>query len=144
MNGNARIIALVLAGCVVAGCENDAASYQIGGSKDDALTLIREQRYFWDGSANVALVVARYPDCQRRHTLNGTPLAEVRADLYEAAPRRYLLRNGDAWYAIDQRACAASQTNPPQPNQTGVLVGVFDRIDNKLRFQAAAPQAAGR
>jgi len=140
----ARIAVLAFAGAVLAGCENDAASHQIDGSRDNALTLIREQRYFWESTANVALVVARYPDCQRRYALNPMPLGEARADLYRIGSATYLLRNGNVWYAIDQRACALQQAIPPQPDQVGVAVGAFDRQDNKLRFLAAAPQPSGR
>ncbi|MCK7492495.1 MAG: hypothetical protein MZW92_13605 [Comamonadaceae bacterium] len=51
MRRMAPVAAVILAAGMLAGCENDAASYQIGGSSEHAITLIREQRYFWSPRA---------------------------------------------------------------------------------------------
>lgn len=136
-----RAALVAAAAALLAGCENDAASYQIGGSMDNALTLIREQRWLWDAESAVHLVVARYPDCQRRHVLNRMPVGEVRAAVFQTGPQAYLLANGDTWYAIDQRSCDALPAAPPAEGARGIPLGNFERQDGKLRFVAAAPPA---
>lgn len=132
---------LAAAALVLAACENDAASYQIGGSKDHALTLIREQRYFWDRDSTVALVVARYPDCQRRHALNQTPAGEPAAELFQTGAQSFLLRNGTSWYAIDTQGCTLQPAGAPAAGAAGDALGKFDRQGDKLRF-IPAPVAA--
>ncbi len=132
-----KTVLIAAAGFVLAGCENDAASYQIGGSKDHALTLIREQRYLWDKHSAVALVVARYPECQRRHILNRMPVSEAAAELFQTGPQSFLLRNGSHWYAIDTQACTALPANEPAAGGRGEALGKFDRRDDKLRFISA-------
>lgn len=138
----AKIGLAAVAAVMLAGCENDAASYQIGGSMDHALTLIREQRWLWDQTSEVHLVVARYPDCQRRHVLNATAAGEARAELFQTGPRAYLLKNGSAWYAIDQPNCEARPVDTPAESARGTPLGAFDRQDGRLRFVAAAPSPA--
>lgn len=136
----ARAVFLGAAALLLAGCENDAASFQIEGSSDNAITLIREQRWLWERESEVFAVVARYPQCQRRHALNRMPVGDARAELFQLGPRSYLLRNGAYWYAIDQPSCALEQVAEPQA--AGTPLGAFDREGKRLRFIAA--QAAAR
>jgi hypothetical protein len=123
-------VGLALAALLLAGCENDAASYRLPGEGDRSLTLIREQRWPWDKRSQVALVVARQPDCQRRHALNPRPTREARSELYQAAGA-LLLENGGQWYAIDTAACEVQRIDPPA---APALLGAFDRKGDKLRF----------
>lgn len=126
----------LVAAAVLAGCDSGAASYQIGGSMDHALTLIREQRWFWDKTSTVELVVARYPDCQRRHRLNSRPAGSRRAELYQIGPQSFLLANGTYWYAIDQASCNLQPVAEPREDARGIPLGAFDARDGKLRFAA--------
>lgn len=134
-----RALLLASLALLLTGCENDAASYQIQGSMDNALTLIREQRWFWDKTSEVHLVVARYPECQRRHTLNSMPVGDPGAEVYQTGPQRYLFKNGQSWYDVDQRSCELQAVSSPADNARGARVGAFVRQDGKLRFVPAAP-----
>ena len=54
--------ALLLAVPLLAGCEQDRAAYMIDDNSDHALTLQREVKYPWSDKAELALVVARFPE----------------------------------------------------------------------------------
>lgn len=125
---------LPLAALLLAGCENDAASWQAGGEEGSALTLIREQRWFWQPRAQVALVVARTPDCQRRHVLNPRPKDDARTELYQTGPRGFLLDNGGVWYAADSGQCGVQRVEAPAPAAVGKRLGAFDRKGGRLVF----------
>jgi hypothetical protein len=133
------LLVLAPAALLLAACENDAASYEIGGSRDTALTLIREQRWFWSKQSEVALVVARMPECQRRHPLGPTPVGDARAELFQTGPETYLLQSGEGLYAIDLAACDAQAVEAPAQGIAGTPLGAFDRKDGRLRFIAAPP-----
>lgn len=122
----------VLAAALLSGCENDVASF-IVEDKDHALTLIREQHYFWSDDTDLALVVARLPDCQRRHPMASAPLPEAQVSIYELSPSRYQVRQGERWYLADTGGCTL-QTLPSAPSPIGKLLGTFERKDARLRF----------
>ncbi len=138
MRRMARSAAVILAAGMLAGCENEAASYQIGGSREHAITLIREQRYFWSPESDVALVVAHAPECQRRHALNRTPVEDAPAELFQTADDAFLLRNGQEWYAIATGACEVQRVDAPAGTARGTPLGAFGRAGSRLRFIAAA------
>ncbi len=139
-----RIVSIAAAALLLAGCENDTASWTVGGSTDNALTLIREQRWVWQRSSEVSLVVAHHPDCQRRHSLNPRPVGDAKAELYSSGQQLYVLKNGELWYAIDQRSCEVFFTDPPAAADRGPLVGSFDYREGRLRFVAEPAPAAER
>ena len=138
MRRMARSAAVILAAGVLAGCENDAASYQIDGSREHAITLIREQRYFWSPESDVAVVVANAPQCQRRYALNRTPVDNAPAKLFQTADGDFLLQNGQNWYAIATGACELQQVEAPAGMVPGTPLGAFDRAGGRLRFMASA------
>jgi len=138
MRRMARSAAVILAAGMLAGCENEAASYQIGGSREHAITLIREQRYFWSPESDVALVVANAPECQRRHALNRTPVENAPAKLFQTADDAFLLQNGQKWYAIATSVCEVRQADVPAGMVPGTPIGAFDRAGGRLRFIASA------
>jgi hypothetical protein len=138
LSRTASLAAIGLAALLLAGCENDAASYQIDGSRDDALTLIREQRWIWDDQSEVALVVARYPHCQRRHALKKSPARQARAELFKIGPQSFLLHTGQAWYAADLKDCSVQPVQPPAAEARGTALGAFDRQGDKMQFVIAA------
>lgn len=132
---------VALAASLLAGCENDAASYQIDG-KEHALILMRDQRYFWSDNTELNVVVSRLPDCQRRYPLNSAPLPKAQLSVYEVAPTQYQLQQGDHWYLADTGGCTL-QPMEAAPDAPGKLIGTFDRKDDRLRFiPATAPAAA--
>lgn len=128
---------LSLAAGLLAGCENDAASFQIE-DKDHALTLIREQRLFWSKKTDLSLVVARLPDCQRRHSLEPAPLSRAQASVYALGPRHYLLQQGGNWYDIRTDRCTLEALEQAPDIKTEAL-GTFDKQDGRLRFIAHEP-----
>lgn len=136
-----RATVLGLVALVLAGCDNDAASYQISGP-EHAVTLLRQQPYFWSKTANLAVVIARFPDCQRRHQLKPVADGNPRAELFEQAPGQFLLKRGTDWYVLDTQACALQAVAAPQGGASGRPIGAFDKASGKLRFTAvaAAPQ----
>jgi len=136
---NALVLSVVLSGLLLAGCENDAASYQSADEQGQSLTLIREQHRFWDRNAAVALVVARLPDCQRRHPLNSTPPDKARVELFREGERRYLVKQGESWFLADAGTCQLSSATAPAAGAQPALLGAFEREDGRLRFKAAAP-----
>jgi hypothetical protein len=123
---------------VLTGCENNAASYQIGGDKDHAVTLVREQRYLWSGSVEQALVVASMPDCQRRHPVASDAKSMTGMELFAADEGALLAHQGKRWYAIDTVRCTVVQVDQA-PQNTGARVGAFEQKNGALVF---APQAA--
>jgi len=134
------VISIALSGLLLAGCENDAASFQDAGEQGQSLTLIREQRRFWDSNADVALVVARQPDCQRRHALKATPPADARVELFRDGARRYLLKQDGAWFLADAGTCQLSSTPAPAAAVQPESLGAFEREDGRLRFKPLASQ----
>ena len=133
-------VALV-AVAALAGCVDDTASYQVEGSQEHALVLMRQQRYFWSDNTDLMLVVARLPDCQRRHNLKPAPLPQTRVVLYEVAPNQFQLQQGDNWYVAETGGCTL-QPLEAAPDAPGKLLGTFDRKDDRLRFIPAPPAAA--
>jgi hypothetical protein len=129
-------MALALGGAVLGGCVNDAASYLIDG-RDHALTLLRQQPYFWSKQTELNFVVARFPDCQRRHSLKPAEDGDTHASLMETGPGTYLLQRGHDWYALDTKSCGLQPVSAPA--KTGYRnVGAFDPSSGKLRFVASA------
>ncbi len=129
-----KFIPLLLAGAVLSGCENDAASY-IVEDKDHAITLIREQHYFWSDNTDLAIVPARLPDCQRRHPIKSAPLDQAQVSLYEITSDLFQAQQGDNWYLVDTKGCTVKPLDSA-PADLGRLVGTFDRKDGRLRFIA--------
>ena len=90
--------ALLLAVPLLAGCEQDRAAYMIDDNSDHALTLQREVKYPWSDKAELALVVARFPECQRRHEMKPQPAASSKVSLYALGERSFALQQGKNWY----------------------------------------------
>lgn len=134
-------LVLGLGGLLLAGCDNDAASYQING-REHAVTFVLQQPYFWSKKTDLALVIARFPDCQRRHRLQPATDGNTRAELFEQAPGQLVLKRGAEWYALDTQNCALQAVPAPQGSANGRPLGAFDKAAGKLRFIAAsaAPQ----
>lgn len=140
LNTLIRLGVVAVAATLLAGCENDAASYQIDG-KEHALVFMRDQRYFWSDNTDLRVVVARLPDCQRRYDLKPAPLPKAQMSVYEVAPTQYQLQQGQYWYVADTSTCAL-QPLDAAPEAPGKLLGTFDRQDDRLRFIPVAAPAA--
>ncbi len=129
-------MALLLAGCV-----NDSASYYID-DRDHALTVLRAQRYFWSDDATLTLIVARLPDCQRRHELTLAPASDVHIDVFANPDASWTLRSNTMLWRVDTGTCGISTATPA--DALGPRVGSFKVLDQRLRFamdRADAPPA---
>lgn len=137
---------ILLTTMLLAGCVNDSASYYIDG-RDHALTIRREQDYFWRDRVKVSLVAARLPDCQRLHELTDIAHAErVKAELFAAGDNLWNLRLDDRLWQIDTQSCTelTELQNDPKAD-LGQPLGSFEVEDGKLVFTAlpgAAPAEA--
>jgi hypothetical protein len=132
-----RKILLPMMALLLTGCVNDSASYYIDG-RDHALTLLRAQKYFWSDAATLTLVVARLPDCQRRHELTLAPAASVDIDVFASGDASWTLRSGSTLWRVDTSTCAISAAGA---DALGPRVGSFKVVDRKLRFAIDRPAA---
>ncbi len=135
-----RKILIPMMALLLAGCVNDSASYYIDG-RDHALTLLRAQDYFWSDDVTLTLVAARLPDCQRRHTLLPVSASTVQIDVFaNPETRSWTLRSSTALWRVDNETCDISVGK--LNDAPGQRVGSFKVRDDKLRFDAEAPQPA--
>lgn len=136
-----RKIAILLLPLLLAACVNDAASFYINGA-DQALTLRRDQDYFWE-NATISLVVANLPACQRSDTLALAPAADVDIEVFASGEEQWTLRSGSVMWQVDTRDCTVNLGAPT--GALGARAGVFTVRHRKLTFDAqasAAPAAA--
>ena len=135
-----RRILLLLTPLLLTGCLKESASYYIGTS-DHALTMRAEQLYFWDDTAQVTVVAARLPECQRQFPLASLPLDELTLEVFSPAENVYTLRAGTRLWQIDSTNC--TELAAPAPNALGEPIGVFHLSDDeKMVFEAAAATGA--
>lgn len=136
---------LPLAVLLLAGCgSGDSTNYMIDGNRDHALILIRDKQWLWS-DWEVAMIVSRLPDCQRRHPLKNVSKDVVfKMELYESLEGGYILHQGKRWYVADPVKCELQQF-PEPPKEPGDLIGVFtDKEDGELRFKVDEEAAKAR
>lgn len=131
-------LGMALCALTLTGCESDAASYMIEG-RDHALTVFRERPWPWSERYETSVVVARFPDCQRRHALQPVAIGRGDLSLYRGdAERTFLLNQGPNWYRIDTGACTL-QSLSAAPAGLSPALGRFARIDGApFRYLGAA------
>lgn len=114
------------------------AAYLIAGPRH-SLTLTRQQAYL--GSAwESELVVANFPDCQRRYPLKDLAGDSLRLEVHRPQPGVFILNGGKRWYVTETKTCRLEEYKdaPPAP---GVLVGSFQLKDGALEYRDAVPPA---
>ncbi|MCW5593753.1 MAG: hypothetical protein KIS74_16760 [Burkholderiales bacterium] len=141
-----RVWPLLIALPLLAGCKNETASLQFAGP-DHALTLQLRQAWFWQQTADLEVVMARQPDCQRRSRLGSVALAEVAVDVLrpdegEFAEPILILRQGARFYAVSTRNCEMQLFKAP-PEKPGTQLGTFRLEGEKLKFVAATAPKQG-
>lgn len=139
-----RLAALLLALPLLAGCEDERAAYMIDDNSDHALTLQREVKYLWSDKADLALVVAWFPDCQRRHEMKPQPVGSSKVSLYALDERSYVLQQGKNWYLADTRTCALQAADAPKEGAGGKLIGTWQNRNGKFSFVPAAGEPDGK
>lgn len=112
------LLALLLAGCV-----KEPAAFLIDGG-NHSLTVERNKPYFWSSGWELDLIVARYPECQRRYALKKASDKKFRVDLYRSAQGGFILNQGNRWYVTETSECRMQQFEE-EPQNPGELLGSF-------------------
>lgn len=121
---------------MLGGCENQGAAYQIDG-RNHTITLVREQATPWSSEIDQALVVARFPECQRRTPIHAGPRSGKLLELWRVRDRLFVARNGARWYAVGTEKCQVQKMDPTGDDPPGELLGHFQRKDGVFSFEAA-------
>ncbi|MCM8626904.1 hypothetical protein [Accumulibacter sp.] len=136
--GSAWSVILVL---LLAACSDHRAAFEIEGSAQHSLTLIRVQTFPWEKTARYSLVAARLPECQRRHDL-GAGGADSRVEVYSPGNDAWILRQGKRMYVVETRTCEGFARLEAEPEGgTGALQGSFQMRGGQFVF-VSTPKAA--
>jgi hypothetical protein len=136
------LLALLIAPLLTA-CINDTAVYEIDGSHDHALSLVREQPLFWSDKVNLTLVASRMPDCLRRHNL-GSGTAKTRVEVWQVPSGAFIIRIGKRMYAAETQTCEGFARLDADPvTGMGELKGIFRVDQGKLAFVREAGGSDG-
>jgi hypothetical protein len=131
-----KLLPLLLLPVLVA-CSDQRASFQIQSS-DHALSLIREQRFFWEKTAQYTIVAARMPDCMRRHKL-GPAALNAKFEVFSPGNDAWILRQGSRMYVVETRTCEGfAKLDEVPEGGMGALAGSFEVRNDVLQFLAAA------
>lgn len=138
----ANILLPLVALPVLTGCINDAASLQIDG-KDHSLTVVREQRLPWEQRVDLFVVVARMPDCQRRHHMKASSISASTVDVLSPEVGTYYLQQGARTYSVETATCEGFRELTALPESgLGAKIGSFKAVNGEYRF-VDEPVAAG-
>ncbi len=132
---------LLLAVLPLAGCFQDTASYSFP-EKDHAITLVRNQTWFWQDTVDLEVIVIRLPHCNGGMSIKDVPL-KTRIGFYQA-PDEYpepifLLKSGKRVFAVSTQSCQAQAFEEP-PEDLGEKLGEFRVKDEVFQF---VPGSAG-
>ena len=131
-----RVLWLAGAVMLLAACENSATAYRID-SRDHALTLVREQPYFWTSEVNQYIVVARMPHCQRKVAIHPDERTLTEMRVYQAGEGLWALHQGERWYLAATESCRVQDWSNEDNEPPGPLVGTF-RLEGGDPIFAAA------
>ena len=128
----------LFAALLLTACVNDVATYQIDGSRDHTLSLVREQQYFWSDKVDMHLIVSRMPHCLRRHDLGGGT-AKTRVEVWQVPSGAFIIRVGNRMFATETQTCESFARIEGEPaTGMGELKGVFRVDQGKLTFAREA------
>lgn len=128
---------LLLTPLLLTGCLRESASYFVSEGNEHLLTVRAEQDYFWEEAANLKLMVAHMPDCQRQFKLTKVPLDELTVELFGNAENIFTVRVGTQVWQFDSITC--TQLAEPAPTAYGEPVGVYRLEAGKMVFEKVAP-----
>lgn len=133
----------LLAVPLLSACVNDGATYEIDGTREHTLSLIREQPYFWDSKVNFYMVVSRMPACMRRHSM-GSGTERTRVEIYQVPSGAFIIKVGKRLYATETQTCESFAKMDAEPAEgMGKLMGTFRLKKGELAFiKEEAPEAA--
>ena len=126
---------------MLAACEYEGAAFIINGNKDENISLVREQTWFWSSEVNQAIVVSRMPTCMRRHEIKAGVAGTVKMEGYEAGSSLWALKQGKSWYLASTEKCEFQRWTEPPDEPPGRLVGTFTRKNDQLEFLPAEAPA---
>ncbi len=126
-------VCLIVCLPLLAACENSATAFHIGSSQH-ALTLIREQQFFWTKDVEQAIVVSYMPACQRRVKIHSSAAEMVPMEIYEAGDMLWALRQGARWYLASTARCLVQDWDNAGNEAPGPLAGYFAMKDGKAEF----------
>lgn len=126
---------------MLAACEYEGAAFIINGNKDENISLVREQTWFWSSEVNQAIVVSRMPTCMRRHEIKAGVAGTVKMEVYEAGSSLWALKQGKSWYLASTEKCEFQRWTEPPDEPPGRLVGTFTRKNDQLEFLPAEAPA---
>lgn len=137
-----RLLVCALLIPLLGGCVNDGATYQIDGSREHVLSLIREQPYFWDKKVVLTLVVSRMPACMRRHPL-GSATENTRVEVWQVPSGAYIIKAGKRMFATETQTCESWARVDGEPEGgMGELRGTFRVKGGELTFVKEVADAA--
>ncbi|MEZ5612807.1 MAG: hypothetical protein R3E33_04845 [Rhodocyclaceae bacterium] len=121
-------------------CENAAAPYMIDGAAH-AITLVREQRWFWSSEVEQALVVSKMPKCQRRFAIRPGTTDTLKIEVYSAGDELWALHDRRYWYLASPEKCRVQEWTDPPAAPPGREVGAFMMRDGGVVFEPVQPAA---
>lgn len=119
---------------LLAACEYEGAAFIVNGNKDENISLVREQRWFFSSEVDQAVVVSRMPTCMRRHDIKSGVAGSVKMEVFEAGSSLWALKQGKNWYLASTEKCEFQRWTDPPDEPPGRLVGTFSRKNDKLEF----------
>jgi len=123
-------------------CSDQRAAFEIGGSSQHSLTLIRIQNFFWERSASYSIVATRMPECMRRHDM-GKGGATTPIEVYAPGNDAWILKQGRRMQVVETRTCEGfARLAEPPADGMGPLQGSFEMRNGSLSFIAAATREA--
>ena len=132
-----KSLLLFLALPLLAACEYEGAAFIVNGNKDENISLVREQRWFWSSEVDQAVVVSRMPTCMRRHDIKSGVAGSVKMEVFEAGSSLWALKQGKNWYLASTEKCEFQRWKDAPAEPPGKLVGTFTRKNDKLEFVPA-------
>ncbi|MBL8405333.1 MAG: hypothetical protein JNL16_12385 [Dechloromonas sp.] len=122
---------------LLSACVNDGATYEVDGTREHGLSLIREQPYFWDSKINLYLVVSRMPACMRRHSL-GMGTEKTKVEVYQVPSGAFVVKVGKKMFATETQTCESfAKMDSEPPEGLGTLMGTFRLKKGVLVFVKA-------
>lgn len=123
----------------LAGCLQDSASYAFP-EKDHAITLVRNQTWFWQDTMDLEVIAIRLPHCNGGTSVKEVPLTGTFK--FYLAPDEYpeplhLLQVGKRVFAVSTQSCRVQEFKEIPPD-LGVKLGSFRVQDGTFQFIAAA------
>ncbi len=134
----------LLAVLPLAGCIQDSASYSFP-EKNHAITLVRNQDWFWQNTVQIRAIAIRLPDCNGGLDIEKVPV-DARVELYQAPDvypePLFLLKIGKRVYAVSTQSCRVQRFDAAPPD-LGKKMGNFRVKDDSFQFVPADPADPG-